>query len=126
MRIAKSLLWIDCTGGLVAGIVVLMLSGWLSTLYRLPVGLVIAMGIANLLYGGYSLSLARRPVRPRTLLLVLVVANICWALLCAITAVMVAPRASYYGLAHLILEGAYVGGLGILEWKHRSALETAV
>ncbi len=56
---------------------------------------------------------------------VLVLANICWALFCAITALMVAPRASYYGLAHLILEGAYVGGLGFLEWKQRSALETA-
>lgn len=125
MRIAKSLLWIDCTGGVVAGVAVLTLSGWLSTLYRLPVDLVVTMGIANLVYGGFSFSLARRRTRPRALLLVLVAANLCWALFCAITTVIVATRASYFGLAHLILEGMYVGGLGMLEWKHRVALETA-
>jgi hypothetical protein len=122
-RIAKYLLWIDCTGGLVVGTVVLMFSSWLSTLYRLPVSLVIAMGVANLAYGGFSLSLARRSVRPRGLLLLLVAANVFWGLLCA--AVLVASRASTLGLAQLIIEGAYVGGLGILEWRHRVALETA-
>lgn len=125
MRLSTSLLWIDCTGALVAGIVVLTLSGWLSTLYRLPLGLVITMGIANLVYGGFSFSLARRRMRPRALLRVLVAANLCWALFCAMTTVMVATRASYFGLAHLILEGMYVGGLGMLEWTHRVALETA-
>ncbi len=125
MRIAKSLLWIDCTGGLVVGVLVLSLAEWLSTLYALPPGLVLMMGVANLAYGTFSLSLARRALRPPALLRLLVVANISWAVLCAITAVIVATQASALGLAQLILESVYVGGLGALEWRHRTELLTA-
>lgn len=122
MRLATSLLWIDCTGGLVVGTLVLSLADWLSALYALPLGLVVAMGIANLAYGTFSLSLARRRVRPPALLLLLVAANIAWAIACATTAAFVATQASVFGLAHLLLESVYVGGLGALEWRHRKSL----
>lgn len=122
MRTAKSLLWIDCLGGLAVGILVLAFAEWLSALYALPERLVVTMGVANLVYGTFSLSLARRAVRPRALLLLLVVANISWGVACVITAVVVARQASFFGLAQLLLEGAYVGGLGALEWRYRSDL----
>ncbi len=123
MRTAKSLLWIDCSGGLIVGALVLAFSPWLSTLYALPVGFVIVMGAANLAYGGYSFSLARRAVRPRALLLLLVAANITWAVLCVLATALLAQEASPFGLAHLVLEGVYVGCLGLLEWKYLDALQ---
>lgn len=103
----------------------LALAAWLGRLYALPVGVIIVMGTANLAFGSFSLSLARRAVRPRQLLLLLVAANITWAVLCATAAVVVAPQASRLGLAHLLLESLYVGGLGALEWRHRTILLTA-
>lgn len=125
MRLVRSLLWIDCSGGLFVGVLVLATAGWLSRLFGLPLSIVLVMGTANLVYGTFSFSLARRRVRPRALLQLLVAANITWALLCGVAAAVFASQASWVGLAHLILEGVYVGGLGLLEWKHLSALLTA-
>jgi len=122
LRTAKSLLWIDCTGGLVVGVLVLALFPWLSTLYSMPVGFILVMGAANLAYSGFSFSLARRAVRPRGLLLLLIAANIAWAVLCVAAAAVLATQASRYGVAHLILEGVYVGALGLLEWRYLDEL----
>lgn len=122
---AKNLLWIDCIGGLVVGPLVLMFSTWPSEFYTLPVGLLIVMGMTNLAYGTFSLSLARRRVRPRALVAFLAIANVLWGALCAATAAVVAKHASALGLAHLLLESAYVGSLGVLEWKYRASLATA-
>lgn len=125
MRVTRSLLWIDSGAGLTVGILVLLLATWLSRLYGLPVSLVTAMGIANVCYGLYSFSLARRPVRPRALLLLLVAANATWALICVIAAAIVAPFATRLGVAQLLLEGVFVGALAALEWRHREALRVA-
>ena len=115
----------DCLGGLVVGLFVLSFARWLSGLYALPSSMVVTMGIANLVYGTFSLSLARRAIRPRGLLLLLIVANISWAVLCVITAVVVAKQASFIGLATLLFEGVYVGSLGVLEWRYRAQLAVA-
>ncbi len=63
----KSLLRVDCIAGAVAGALLLMLGGWLGSLYALPRGLLLFTGAANLLYACCS-SLARRPRRPRALI----------------------------------------------------------
>jgi len=124
LRNVKSLLWIDCLGGLVVSVLVLTLSSWLSTLYAMPERFVLALGAANLAYGTFSLSLARRAVRPRALLQLLVAANIAWAVFCVIASAILAAQATAYRLALLIFEGAYVGGLGLLEWRFLDALLT--
>jgi len=124
LRKASSLLWIDCLGGLAVGVLVLALSPWLSRLYAMPESFVIALGSANLAYGAFSLSLARRAVRPRALLQLLIGANLAWAVFCVIASAIFAAQASAYGLALLLLEGAYVGGLGLLEWRFLDALLT--
>lgn len=100
----------------------LVLSGWLSALYRLPRPLLVAMGVANLAYGTYSGLLARRARRPYALVVGLAAANAAWALACAALAVRFAGTASALGLAHLVGEGAFVGGLAALEWRARRAL----
>lgn len=122
MRVWRHLLWVDCSAGGVVGVLVLLLSGWLSELYALPLPVVLVMGAANLLYASYSLSLAVRKVRPLPLLVVLVVANGVWAVGCVVAAVVFAGTASPLGLATLIGEGLFVGGLAALEWRNRRLL----
>ena len=125
MRVLRSLLWIDCTAGLLNGALTLVFSGWLSALYALPVDLLIFMGVANVAYGTFSFSLARQGVRPRALVVLLVAANALWAVLCGLTAIVVASHASPFGVAHLLIEGSLVGGLAALEWRHRELLLVA-
>ncbi|MBK7600251.1 MAG: hypothetical protein IPJ07_17720 [Acidobacteria bacterium] len=125
MRVFRSLLWIDCSAGLLNGALTLAFSGWLSRLYALPVDLLIVMGVANVAYGTFSFSLARRGVRPRALIVLLVVANALWAVLCGLTAIIVASNASRFGVAQLLVEGSLVGGLAALEWRNRELLLVA-
>jgi len=119
------LLWVDGIGGAVAGVVVLLAYGWLSAWYNLPRELLFGIGVANLSYGAYSLTLASRKRRPKPLILFLIAANLTWAGLCFWWAVRFAESASWLGLTHLVAEGLYVGGLAILEWRSRDLLLAA-
>ena len=103
----------------------LLLSGWLSDLYRVPLKLVIFMGVVNLAYASYSLPLARRSIRPMGLIIFLAAANFTWALVCIGLAVFLWQTISPWGLAHLGVEAIFVGGLAILEWRWREDLRTA-
>lgn len=122
MRIVPKLLWIDSSAALLAGALVLTLSGWLSELHGLPRGLLVFTGGVNLLYGTYSFSLAVRAERPRALITVLVAANFSWAAVCLGLAATFAGSASLFGMAHLLGEGAFVAGLAALEWRWREQL----
>ena len=119
------LLWIDGTGGAAVGVLMLVLAGWLSERYRLPRSFLLFVGVANLAYGCYALSLARRAVRPMALVVALAVANLSWAVLCGFWVLRFHASAHALGLAHLALEGVYVGGLGAVEWRWRGALQRA-
>lgn len=125
MFLLRKLLWVDCGAALLAAVVVVPLSGWLSQLYALPQGLLVGFGVVNLGYGTFSLSLARRARRPRSLIILLVLANATWAGVCGLTAALVAGSASAFGLAHLIGEGLFVGALAGLEWSQRERLLVA-
>jgi hypothetical protein len=116
---------VDCIGAALVGVAVLSLSGWLSELHGLPRGLLLFTGAVNLLYGGYSFSLARRARRPLVLLRVLVFANAAWACVCVGLLVTFGADATPFGVLHLGGEGLYVGGLAALEWRWRHALRTA-
>ncbi|MES2521705.1 MAG: hypothetical protein V4617_03320 [Gemmatimonadota bacterium] len=121
----RHLLLFDSIAGLTAGVIMLSLSGFLSALYALPRALLVGIGVANLLYGTYSGSLARRTHRPMALLIVLVVANATWAALCVLVAVRFWDTASPFGLAQLLGESVFVGVLARLEWRHRALLTRA-
>ena len=125
MRCARSLLWIDAGAGLIAGTLTIAFAQWLSTLYALPITLVIVMGFANMTYGSFSLGLARRRVRPLALLRLLVIANAAWAVCCILIAGLSADVASVFGVGQLVAEATFVGGLALLEWRYRDALLTA-
>lgn len=121
----RDLLWIDSRAGLAAGVGVLGLSAWLSPLYGLPRALLLVTAAANIGYGTYSGWLRTRRRRPRTGIVVLLVANATWALACLLAAVHYAPTATAFGVAHLAGEGIIVGTLAALEWRARAALENS-
>jgi len=119
------LLWIDSVAGLVAGSLVILLSSWLSEVYGVPRALLLCIGAANLVFGAYSGTLARRVRRPRGMIVLLVVANALWAVGCVVAAVMLTGRISVFGLLHLVGEGVFVGVLAVLEWRARHRLAGA-
>jgi len=122
MNLSRRLLWVDCTAGALAGAAMLLLSGWLAPLYGLPRALLLFMGAVNLLYASYSFSLARRARRSRSSISLLAFANLAWVPVCLGLAVAFRESASLFGFVHLVGEAAFVGGLGLLEWRFRDQL----
>ena len=118
------LLWIDCTAAAIVGVLLLALSPWLARLFALPHDLVLLIGVANLAYGAYSFSLARRAHRPMSLVVLLVCANAAWVVVCLGLAMRYRGEASVFGMMQFIGEAAFVGGLALLEWQHRAKLAT--
>lgn len=122
----KEILWVDGLGGLVVGIlmlgVMLVAGRWLSATYGLPFDLLCIMTAANLAYGTYSTILASRGRRPMALILLLVVANTTWTVVCFRWAFLHWQNARWFALAHLMGEGLWVGGLAILEFRWRKDL----
>lgn len=120
-RRARSILWFDSLGGLVAGVVALLVRRWLASLYGFSVDLVVLIAAANIAYGTYSGALAVLASRggplPRLAIDVLVLANLAWTAVCAALLRHTWPSASAFGIAHLALEGLWVGALGIVEYR---------
>ena len=124
-RIARRLLWIDGLAGATAGAAMLLARPWLIGWYRLPGDLLLLIGLANLAYGAFSLSLASRARRPRPLLLLLIAANLTWAVFCLRWAFIHSHSASPLGMLQLVGEALFVGGLASLEWRWRERLLSA-
>ena len=122
MDFKKNIIWIDGLGGLIVGILVLVFQNWLSTLYSLPLKLVVIIGIVNLIYGSYSTYLALWSKFSEKHILFLAFANMAWTIVCLVLLGTFAKTASIFGLLLFILEGLYVGGLGVLEFRWRKYL----
>jgi len=120
-----NLLWVDSLAGLTVGILVLTLRGWLTEWYQLPPDFLLLMGVANVVYGCFSFTLALRKQRPEALLIVLIVANLVWAVLCVWWGLAYSATASPLGLVQLFGEAVFVGGLACLEWRWFDALVAA-
>lgn len=115
---AGRLIWIDWIAGAVAGTLMLSLRGWLAELYALPAGLLLVVGLANLGYASVSFTLAMLSRGGRVpLLRVVAAANVAWAVGCLVLAAVWFGHASVFGMAQLVGEAAFVGGLGVLEWR---------
>ena len=121
----RKLLWVDCTAGALVGVTVIVLAGWLSGVEGLPRNVLLFTGVVNVLYAGYSFSLAVRAERPMGLIKLLVFANLAWVPVCLGLALFFRNEATFFGFAHLLGEGVFVGGLAMLEWQNRHRLLTA-
>ena len=111
----RSLLWFDCLAGGVAGAAMLALSGVLAPLFGVPRGLLVTTALVNLAYGAFSFSLARQEAAPVRLVRALIVANFTWTGVCLGLATYVAGPGSWLGVAFIVGEGLFVGGLAALE-----------
>lgn len=120
--IAKHILWVDCLGAILTGILLAALSGYIAPIYSLPQSWVIAHAGVHLAYGAFSLSLAVRRTRPLVLISTLAIANASWAVLCIIFAARMVEGDSVLAAAHFLIEGIYVGSLGFIEWNRREVL----
>ena len=118
------LLRIDSQAGITVGMVALLLSNWLDAWYQLPQNFIYFLALANIAYGCYSFSLLIRKKRPKILIMLLIVANLTWAFLCLRWVIVFSKTANSFGLAHLLLEALFVGGLACLEWRWRELLIT--
>lgn len=121
----KNILWVDCIGALITCVILLILSGWVAPFYGLPHWFVIGHAFVHMAYGTYSFSLAVRKTRPMHLIKLLVFANAAWAIFCLTFALFLIGNASAFAIVHFILEGLYVGGLAVVEWKTRESLRNS-
>ena len=80
------------------------------------------MGVANLLYGSYSLFVTTRRGRSKKLIEILAVANVIWLFICISILVCYWQQISIFGLIHVLGEGMYVAVLGLVEWQLRERL----
>ena len=114
---ARRILWLDSLGALVVGVLVLALSAPLAELYVLPRALVVTLGVVSCGSGTLARQ-ASRGMRPaRRWVDLLIGANLAWTVVCALLAAAWWSEASAWGLAQLLGEGVYVGGLGLVEWR---------
>lgn len=111
------LLRIDSAAGLSVGGAMIVLDEWLSKLYAISLGIVHFVALANVAYGLFSLSLVMRRRRTSGLIKLLAIANGGWAIVCLGLIVHLWPMATFFGIAHVALEGVFVGHLATLEWK---------
>ena len=118
----KNILWVDGLGGLGAGLAMLLLSPWLIDLYGLPPHIFYLVATANVLYGSYSTPLAMSAERPMKLLTLLCAANMAWPLVCVAVLLTHRETLTILGAGHLVIEGVYVGCLGLVEWRWRRDL----
>ncbi|MFY0539638.1 hypothetical protein [Nannocystis pusilla] len=120
-RRARAILWLDGSAACVAGVVVLALHDALAQLHGFPPALVLFIGVVNLAYSCYSGTLAIRASRGHTptrrAIDILVVANLAWVAVCAAIVASTAGTASAFGLAHVGLEGLFVGALAVVEYS---------
>jgi hypothetical protein len=117
-----NIFWFDCIGGLVVGVIILCLCPLISAWDNLPLWIVLAVGFANLAYGGFSLWVTTRSPRPVLLVKILSLANIAWLAVCIAIVVWHWSEISFFGVIHKIGEGLYVASLGLMEWRWRRSL----
>lgn len=118
----QNVLWIDCLGGLLVGVLVLLFSNLISEWDSLPLGIIRFVGFANLVYGSYSLWVTTRVPRKVIFVKILAIANMAWLLVCIMIIAMHWNDISLFGVSHKLAEGIYVASLGVIEWRWRKSL----
>ncbi|MEZ4365244.1 MAG: hypothetical protein R2939_03015 [Kofleriaceae bacterium] len=111
----RTMLWFDSLAGLIAGVAMLALAGVLAAPMGVARELLLTTAAVNVGYGLCSLTLARRAAPPRRYVRALIVANLAWAVVCAVLVVRIAGPGRWLGATFYLLEGLFVGVLGLVE-----------
>ncbi|CCN71173.1 conserved hypothetical protein [Vibrio nigripulchritudo SFn118] len=120
--VRKHILWLDGGAALVVGTAVVLLQDFLVKLYQMPSDLVLFLGIANLTYAAYSLTLASREQKHLNAIRILVTGNAIWVFACLIIIYNQIPSASIIGLLFVASEAVFVAALAYFEWQWRYIL----
>jgi hypothetical protein len=118
----RRLLWVDAIAAGSAGVLLLMLRDWLAGWYGFALAQLWVMALVSLCYCAFGLFVLTRRELPLSLVRVLFTANFAWASVCAIAVPVLATSATIFGLAALLLEALFVGGLATLERRRWRAL----
>jgi hypothetical protein len=118
----RRIFWIDGIATFSAGMFVLVFRRLLAGLYALPLDLITVVGVVNVGYSAFGLTLAAQKRRRIACIVGLSTANYLWALVCVWLAIRFESDANALGLAHVLLEGAFVAALATIEWRNRRAL----
>ena len=121
-KLIPRLLWIDSLGAIAAGLGVLALSSWLAGLHNLPLGIIIFIGVTNIIYGCFSFTLAKTPERSVAAIAILSVANMLWLMVCIGMVGLYFDAITAFGMLHILGEGLYVFTLGLMEFRNRNLL----
>jgi hypothetical protein len=122
---ARHLPWFDGLAALTAGLLVLMLRGWLAPLEGFSLEQVTFIGVVNLAYAIPGLTLGALRARPAWLLYALIAANLGWCVTCLVMAARAWSSASVFGVAQLLGEGLFVTALALCEARYRRVILTA-
>lgn len=122
MKPTPKILWLDCLGGLVVGIIVLIFCTALCRWEGLPLGVVVFLAIMNLAYGAFSLYVTLGNPRPIKLVRTLAIANMAWLIVCIAIAIAWINSITTLGSVHVVGEGLYVAALGFTEWRWQDEL----
>ena len=95
----------------------LLLREPVAALYGMSVAWVTGLATVNLVYSSIGITLLRCRLRPSWGVWVLIVANVSWTLVSWSLALVVRTNVSPFGVAHLVIEGAYVLALASIEAK---------
>ena len=118
------ILWIDCLGGLVVGVLVLLFHPFLSQIEGLPKLTVVFMGVANLVYGSFSLFVTTGKRRSIAQVKMLALMNMAWLIVCLGIVYLWFDDITVIGIVLVVGEDSYVATLGFVEWKWRARLAT--
>ena len=118
----QNILWLDCIGGLLVGVLILSFSNLISELDGLPLGIIRFVGFANLIYGSFSIWVTTRSPRKMILVKILALANIAWLVVCITIVATYWNDISWFGTIHKLVEGIYVSSLGVIEWRWLKSL----
>jgi len=119
---ADRILLVDWAGATLVGFATIALREWLSALSGLPRSVLVGVGLANLVYGAYSLILWRHPARSMSLVVALIVAKLTWSIVCLSLLWAHWNLVTPIAVLHLGGEAVYVGVLALLEWRLRASL----
>ncbi|RXJ72220.1 hypothetical protein CS022_16860 [Veronia nyctiphanis] len=117
-----NILYIDGGAGFTVGLLLLLLLDRISSLYNLPVSVVMFLGVANVCYGLYGITIAASRFKNSASISLLAIANGCWMVICTLLVLYHLKTASLIGLSFLSLEAIFVGFLAWFEWENRYAL----
>ncbi|MDN3922321.1 hypothetical protein [Roseateles violae] len=115
-RFLSRVMWADAASCAATGALQLGLTGTLAALTGLPTALLSGTGLFLLAYAALAAAMARRARPPRTLIGLVALGNLGWAIACLALAASGLFALSSWGIAWLLAQAVCVIVLAELQW----------